>query len=217
MKVAALGVMAGVVLAASGGAARAATVCSPVGLIRLVTTNVTPGAKLAAFAARPLVMYRSGSLLMRTEEADDPQKKLHLLMVTNAPDTWMVNLTDKTGQHIVDRGPTFEVHAPIFSGEGVSRAFADLEFGCEAQFVAAHMAKPDSQAAGVTTHRLRDGDQLLELKLAAGGRPVEAGYYKADKPVLVIRYDAFERGLPADPKLFARPEGFTYVEKRLNP
>ena len=68
--------------------------------------------------------------------------------------------------------------------------------------------------SGVAVHRLRDGDQLVEVKLAAGGRPVEAGYYKADKPVMVIRYDAFERGLPADPKLFARPEGFTYVEKR---
>lgn len=215
MRVGALSTLAGLALVALGGAqaAHAApVVCSPLGLIRLVTTNVTPGAKLTAFSAKPLVMYRSGSLLMRTEEAADPARKLHLLMVLNAPDTWFVNLSDKTGQHIVDPGPTFEIHAPIFSGPGVSKAFADLEFGCEAQFVAGR--KPDSQAGGVATHRLRDGDEVVELKLAADGRPLEAGYSKAGKPVLVIRYDAFERGLAANPVLFARPEGVTYVEKR---
>jgi hypothetical protein len=184
----------------------------------MVTRNVTPGAKLSAFAAKPLVTYRSGALLLRNEEADDPEQRLHLLMVLNAPDTWFVNLTDRTGKHIVDPGPDINVHAPIFSGPGVTKAFADLEFGCEAAFIASHMPKAQAaaQVDGVTVnvHRLRDGDELLELKMARDGRPVEAAYSKADKPMMVIRYDKYERGLPADPTLFSKPQGFTYTEER---
>ncbi|MGZ6050349.1 MAG: hypothetical protein ACXWKN_18310, partial [Phenylobacterium sp.] len=170
-----------------------------------------------AFAAAPLVLYRQGSLMARSEEAPDPARRLHLLMVTHAPDTWFVNLADRTGKHIVDPGPSIDVHVPLFGGAGVGPELMALEFGCEAEFARQKMGQPAPQegagAAAVAVYRLRRGDDLIELKLAAGGRPTQAGFYRAGQPKLVIRYDEYAR-LPENPLLFEKPSGFDYTEAR---
>jgi hypothetical protein len=192
--------------------------CAPAGLMKIVTTNITPGVEKAGpFAAAPLVMYRQGARLARTEEAPDPARRLHLLMVTHAPDTWFVNLEDRTGKHIVDPGPSIDVHIPLFGGAGVTPELMELEFGCEAEFAHAKMGKPAAQegsgAQAVAVYRLQRGDDLVELKLAADGRPTQAGFYRAGQPRLVIRYDAYAR-LPENPLLFDKPAGFDYTEER---
>lgn len=199
----------------------AAVGCAPTALVKVVTRNVTPGVLPASFAAKPVVIYRSGNLLLRNEESADPDQGLHLLAVMHAPDVWYVNLADRTGKHIVDPGPSIDVHAPIVSGQGVAPAFSGLEYGCEADFVRANMPKPEAsmQVAGtaVAVHRLRAGVELLELKMAAGGRPVELSYFRGSKPLMVIHYDDYLRNLPPNPTLFTKPEGFAYTEERPTP
>jgi simple sugar transport system permease protein len=45
-------------------------------------------------------MYRAGPQRLRLEVAPDPANGIHQLIVTNWPDSWVVNLLDKTGQHV---------------------------------------------------------------------------------------------------------------------
>jgi hypothetical protein len=199
---------------AGASAAHAEATCAPTSLVKIVTTNITPGIKPGTFAAAPLVMYRSGSLLMRTEEAPDPAQRLHLLTVLHAPDVWFVNLADRTGKHIVDPGPSIDVHAPIFAGgAAVSPEISALEFGCEAEFARTRMGKPEAQEGKVAVYRLRHGQELLELKLAADGRPTQAGYYLGGEPKLLIRYDEYVGALPPNAALFAKPDGIAYAEE----
>jgi hypothetical protein len=209
-------IVAAAAIAAAGPALAEAT-CAPAGLVKIVTTNITPGVEKAGpFATAPLVLYRSGARLARTEEAPDPAQHMHLLMVTRAPDTWFVNLEDRTGKHIVDPGPSIDVHVPMFAGAGVTPELMALEFGCEAEFARAQMGKPQSEGAGpkaVSLYRLRRGDDLIELRLAADGRPTQAGFYRAGQPMLVIRYDAYER-MPLNPLLFEKPSGFDFTEAK---
>src|SRR5207245_1584193 len=58
----------------------------------------------------------------------------------------MINLLDGSGRHLVDPGPTFNVHLPIFEEHsGVKTKLNELEFGKELQFFAMNGAK---QSAG---------------------------------------------------------------------
>jgi hypothetical protein len=58
-----------------------------------------------SFAAKPKTFYLAGEKYGRVEEQLDSEHGLHVLFITNEPDSWIVNLVNKTAQHIVDRGP----------------------------------------------------------------------------------------------------------------
>ena len=76
--------------------------CNPPGLFRIVTANASPGIPKDSFAGKPKVTYRAGNGLVRSEEMADTAGGIHQLSVINWPDVWVVNLLDKTGEHIVD-------------------------------------------------------------------------------------------------------------------
>jgi hypothetical protein len=196
----------------------AAPRCAPERMVRIVTSEITPGIPPGAFALKPKTIYRQGNRYMRTEEELDSALGLHLLMIVSEPDIWFVNRVDKTGKHIVDPGPTFDVGAPIVGLEGAPPDFVALEFGCEADFVRKSAARTDGhrsiQGRAYSVHVLQEGGQRLEVLLDARGAPGEIGFYRDGKPLLVIRYDSYQRDLPLDPGLFARPEGFAYTEER---
>jgi hypothetical protein len=93
-----------------------------------------------SFAAKPKTMFRAGTQFCRVEEAPDPEHGIHGVMITNEPDAWMVNLETKSAQHMVDPGPTFNCHMPIFARlhsdlpEEEARQIGRLEFGFELEF-----------------------------------------------------------------------------------
>lgn len=202
-------------LAASATPAVAEATCAPPTVTKIVTRLVYPAVPPGAWGAEPLVTYRQGAFHIRTEEAPDPAQGVHLLIVAAAPHMWMVNRADRTGKYIVDPGPSIDVHAPIVAGEGVSRDFLGLEYGCEAAFAQAR-GKPGGMrvVAGTETrvHAIVVGSERVEVLLSLAGKPVEVGYYRDGEPVHVIRYDAWQDGLTPDASLFAQPEGYAYSE-----
>lgn len=204
-------------LALAASPAAAESLCAPPTLTKVVTRLVFPVMPAGQWGAEPLVTYRQGALNMRTEEAPDPAQNLHLLIVMAAPDMWMVNRADRTGKHIVDPGPTFDVHAPIVTGPGVAKDFLPLEFGCEAAFARARGKPSGVRKVGgddAEVHAVTVGAETVEVLLSKAGKPVEIGYYRDGKAVQVIRYDAWEDNLRADATLFARPEGYAMTEER---
>ena len=201
------------ILVAMTGAPALAATCAPPTLTRIVTRSVGPDIQRGSFRAEPVTLYRKSELYLRNEETPDPEQRVHALTIVSEPDVWMVNLMDMTGKHVVDPGPAFVAHAPIVAGQGVPAVFQELEFGCEAAFVRAQ-----GREAGVRTvdgktariYALQAGDQRLEVLLIDRGVPAEVAYYRGARTVLTIRYDAFETGLPDDPRLFQKPAGVTF-------
>ena len=193
-----------------------AETCAPAKLMRMVTRSVGPDIVPGSFRAKPLTLYRQGERFLRSEEAADPERNLHMMVVVAEPDIWFVNRADRTGRHVVDPGPSYIAHAPIVAGQGVPAAFTELEFGCEAAFARARGREAGARAVGgreARIHVLQEGDRRLEILLGADNKPVEVVYYEGARTVLMIRYDAYETGLPDNPALFRKPEGITLQEQ----
>ena len=111
--------------------------CNPPGLFRIVTANISPGIPKDSFAGKPKVTYRAGNGLVRSEETADTAGGIHQLSVINWPDVWVVNLLDKTGEHIavfhleesalrplVDVGRVFSMAGRAVLGQSTIARFA---------------------------------------------------------------------------------------------
>lgn len=195
----------------------------PARMTKIVTKRL--GAPTGSFAAQPLVTYRAGTRYCRTEEALDRVEGIHGLSIVDEPNIWMINLVDHTGRHIVDPGPTFDVHAPILAavrkkGEpNPEKAFEGLEFGNELQFFRAQHARKASS-------REIDGRSYPALSLTRGpitvtltfdpatDKPVEVDATNDGKGELAIRYLAYETDLPFQKALFAPPGDILMTEAR---
>lgn len=209
-------VLLGIAIASWPWLARA-TVCSPTHLVHIVTTNVTPGVQPGSFNAQPRVLYRQGSDKSRVEEAFDTVNNIHGLIVVSEPDIWMVNLADGTGKHIVDPGPTFNSRTPVFAFTDVDPKLLGLEFGCEAEFIAANAPKSvrveSIGDARFDVYRVQSSADIVEILDRVGTTiPAFARYYRNGKVLMAWRYDAYETMLPLNPQLFTRPSGVKYVE-----
>jgi hypothetical protein len=195
----------------------AASTCAPDKLVHISVSNVTPGVAAASFAAQPKVYYRIGSDRVRVEEALDSANGIHLITVISEPNIWLANLYDGTGKHIVDPGPTFFARAPVFGIEGPSGKLTSLEFGCEADFIAANAPKPvRSEQIGddrFDVYRVDDGADAVEILERSGtDTPAFARYYQQGKLVMVLRYQLYVKDLPNDPALFTPPANVRYTE-----
>jgi len=195
----------------------AGAVCAPEKMVRIVTRDVSPGVAAEPFREQPKTLYRLGTRYGRVEELPNPASGLHLLVVINEPDVWMVNRRDGTGRHSIDPGPTFHVRAPVFERPGLPATLADLEHGCERAYFSGPNVK-SSGTAGVGGRRcdLRTVDAAtfrVTLCLDPGTRtPRRVSLYERDAVLAVLEYDAYEDALPADLSLFARPRGVKFSE-----
>jgi hypothetical protein len=179
--------------------------------------NVTPGVPAGSFGAEPRGFYRIGSDKLRVEEAADPSNGIHAVVVISEPNIWMANLFDNTGKHIVDPGPTFFAKAPVFGAPGPSGKLVGLEFGCEAEFLAANAPKAvRSEQIGnarYNVYRVDDEPDAVEvLELSGTSTPAYARYYHQGKMVELLRYDLYSTAPANDPNLFAPPAGVRYSE-----
>lgn len=195
----------------------AAAICAPENLVHIIVADVTPGLDPTTFAAQPKVYYRIGSDRMRVEEAVDAANGIHGILVVSEPNIWMANLYDGTGRHIVDPGPTFFARAPVFGIQGLSGKLIGLEFGCEADFIAANAPTPvRSEQIGNDTfdvYRVTDGSDAVEiLERPGSGIPTFARYYQNNNLVMALRYLLYKTGLPNQPNLFTPPPNVRYVE-----
>lgn len=193
----------------------AAATCAPEKLVHITVTNVAPGLAAGSFGAQPKNYYRIGSDRLRIEEALDPANGIHGIVVVSEPNIWMANLYDHTGRHIVDPGPTFFARAPVF-GTDLSGKLIGLEFGCEAQFIAANASKPAQEQVGgaqFDVYRFEDGADAIEILERPGtATPAFARYYHQGSLAIALRYDLYSAGLPNDPSLFLPPPNVRYAE-----
>jgi hypothetical protein len=167
-----------------------------------------------SFVAKPRVMYRAGSRYCRIEEAPDPDRGLHGLLILNEPDYWMTNLATKTARHGVDPGPTFNCHLPMFANDPDKEA-AGLEFGLEMEFFKGKGAKPAEgpvlQGKKTTKYEVENGSSKLALfTYGDPERPLGVGRVRGDKGE-VYWYSGYGQ-LPFDAMLFAKPEGMKVEE-----
>jgi hypothetical protein len=187
-------------------------VCAPPKLVHITVTDVTPGVAAGTFAAQPRDIYRVGDGKQRVAEALDAPNRLKVLLIVAEPNIWMINLFDGTGRHIVDPGPTFYSRSPVLGVDSLPEKFLSLEYGCEAEYLAANAPKPSrtEQVGGETfeVYRVVDGADAIEVLERPGASiPAYGRYYAGDKLVLAIRYDRYETGLADDPSLFVPPPG----------
>jgi hypothetical protein len=145
--------------------------------------------------------------------------KLHELMITSEPDTWMINLTDRTGKHITDPGPTFVVHAPVFPIEDLPKIFYSLELGKEFDFFqkVSHKEKHEKVIGGRKFDSYAVGTEgyMLVVYTNPGQEvPLFAVLFKGDDLIYTVKYLDYEKGLPFDGRLFKVPAGFTITEAR---
>jgi hypothetical protein len=119
---------------------------TPKTMMKISTRLVSARVESGAFATQLKTTWRSGTRYARIAEAPDRQNHIHGLIVINEPDVWMINLFDKSGQHIVDPGPSLDAHIPIFQVSGKAKRELDaLELGKELEFFTGNGAK---QSAG---------------------------------------------------------------------
>jgi hypothetical protein len=170
-----------------------------------------------SFAASPRKVWRSGTRYMRIEEEPDPQQGIAGTTIVNEPDAWMWNRLGGTARHIVDQGPTYEAHFPLFSGEP-EPMLKRLEFGREKAFFAKNGA--DQGADQVVDHvecgveSLVAGDSLVTLYLRKStGLPFEISISNP-RHAYSIRYETYEPALPFDAALFAPPPNVKIEEAK---
>jgi len=187
---------------------------------RIISNSVPEG----SFASKPKTLYRAGSKYSRTEEELDAENNLHALLIVNEPDTWMINLADKTARHVVDPGPTFNFHAPIVwtpSRDGQpeeNKDFKDLEYGNEVEFFRRHSASvAGRRVAGGSTFKalsIKKGAREFLLLLSPGDKPHQLDVLKNGKIEYSVRYLSYETNLPFEKSLFEPTKGLKITEAK---
>ncbi|MGI9086234.1 MAG: hypothetical protein ACR2HH_00600 [Chthoniobacterales bacterium] len=181
-------------------------------LTKIVVQVVTPNMAGEPIAANPKTIYRGGEKYARLEEKQDSLGGDQTLLVTSEPDSWVINLTQKTGRHIVDGGPKFTTSAPIFwSSSGQPEPdFLDLQFGNELQF----FSKDRALALNPQTV---DGKKCKALSIKTGphevilylnpktGKPLQVGLMKFGRLASTVKYLSYETNLPFKAALFKPP------------
>jgi len=196
----------------------------PQTMTRIVARLQSPDIPGESFAAQPKVIYRAGNRYGRSEELPDRERGIHGLTIINEPDSWLINLFTKTGQHLLDTGPTFNCRMPIFiytddvkSAEDLKKPLLELEFGWELAYFKGKGAVanegPVLQGKPTKVYAVTAGNwQLFLFTSGEPERPVAVARDRG-KTREVIWYGAYEE-LPFDPKLFTKPEGVKVEEAK---
>ena len=171
--------------------------CTPEQLVRIRFSTLLPGGNPQSFAAQPKTLYRQGAKYGRIEELPDLLRGVHQLIVVSEPDIWVVNLAKRTGQHLVDPGPTFFFRAPLMTEKG-SPFFTGLEFGCEIDYVKATGATQTRTGNGAAQYLATQGTESIVVSTTAGTDRVDSVRFMRDgKEVVTIRYLEYERLQPS--------------------
>ncbi len=184
-------------------------------MTHIVFRIVDPQVPEGSFALVPREMWRLGTRYLRLEEAPDPGRGIHALIIVDQPHTFMINRYSNQGMHILDPGPTYNVHMPLFPFPKSSE-ISKLEFGGEWEFFVQRNARqmPNVNAGGsrYTTYMLEiDGAILVLFADETSGQPVQLAL-QSDNASYVIRYDTYESGLEPDMNLFKIPAGVKISE-----
>jgi len=170
------------------------------GLLKIVSSNISPDVKAGSFASKPRTVYRQGAYLARVEEVDDPVDRVHMVVIRSHSEGWTVDLRNKVARH--SQGLPEEVRVPVIP----VGPLAALEFGHELEFMRSHKVQLKQ---GVYLYRQ---DPYQVRLLVKGGKPALLEASEKGKLLLRLRYDQYLSGLPANPGLFQVPAGFQMTE-----
>ena len=191
----------------------------PKTMMKISTHLVEAASAGKSFASEPKTLWRAGTRYARIAEVPDPQNHIHGLMIISEPDAWMVNLFDKSGRHMVDSGPTFDVHVPIFEMPDEAKTKLDeLEFGSELEFFTKNEAKPSAgePISGRATQRydaVVSGQRVSLWVDAKSKKPVRVSLVRGGENQ-TIEYLSYEDDLPFDASLFRPPAGVAIQESK---
>lgn len=184
---------------------------------KIVSRLISPQIPPDSFAAKPKTVYIAGDSYARIEEEPDPAHGIHGLIVISEPDSWMINLLDHSGRHIVDPGPTFIVHHNILEREA-PKEFASFEFGKEIAFMRTHKAV--SLAPREIDHQRCEASQfkheayrIVLYSTSDTHIPFQLEIYKHGKLHFEVRYISYQTDLPFDASLFKPPSSITIMEE----
>lgn len=172
---------------------------------------LSPGIREGTFEASSRKVWRIGARYLRVEEKADPSQKIHGLIISNAPDTYIINRYTQTGDHLVDRAENTDIHLPVFQSHDLPDEIKELEMGQEHAFITKH----EIPVTGSTTiegiecdvRRMTIGEFQIALYLRKdNGNPLQLGLKKEDMEY-GVRYLKYQPDLKPDYSLFKVPKG----------
>jgi hypothetical protein len=174
--------------------------------VRAVEPKPDPG----SFDEQPKVTWRAGNRYARVAEAPDPQGRIHGLLIVNEPDVWLINLYDQSVKHIVDPGPSFTAHIPVFRPEASIAGLKELELGQELSFFRKNSAARSQgrviRSAATEQYKMTVGAATVILWINVKSQaPVRISLISGGK-IVTLEYLAYE-DLPFDASLFQPPPG----------
>lgn len=192
--------------------------CAPLQMFKATIRNISPGIAAADRAAQPRQLWRQGDRFLRSEESPDPVRGDLTVVIIAEPNIWAYNQATRQGRHTVDPGPSLVVKAPILPAlPGMPDPMRNLEFGCEAVFVATYA--PQQQrlvpwgASQAALHAVTMGEHTVAVLMdTKRNAPLMLSYLRRGQPGLVIRYDEYRHGLPDRPALFQPPKNIKITE-----
>ena len=177
---------------------------------------IHPEIKEGSFQATSRKLWRIGFKYVRLEEAPDPAQNIHGLIISNAPDSYIINKYTNSGKHIVDRAETTDVHVGVFQSPDLPKEVQALEMGHENAFFLKHNAPKVGSTIieGIECDIysiIVEGYTLTLIKRKDNGDPLQLGI-KKDELGHEIRYLKYEQNLEPDFKLFEVPEGIKIID-----
>jgi hypothetical protein len=175
-----------------------------------------PKVKEGSFEATSRKIWRIGFRYLRLEEAPDPAKNIHGLIISNAPDTYIINKYTNSGQHIVDRAQNTDVHVSVFQIADLPKEVQELEMGHENAFFAKHNIPSTGikiiEGVECDVHQTTiRGFQLTLYKRKDNGNPLQVGIKKGNI-AYSVRYIKYELNIAPDFSLFEVPQDIKILE-----
>jgi hypothetical protein len=188
-------------------------------MTKAVFRDCSPGVDPESYAAQPRTLYRLRPRWGRLEQPLDPESGEQLLIIVSEPHVWSVDRAAGVARYARDAGPSLVFRAPILPLEELSAEvppeLRHLEFGLEAEFVAAVLQRSGSpvHAGSGASLEVELGEFRIELARSAGPNRLEAlRIYRAGALFREYRYSEHLQ-LPADMNLFAPPERVQIIEQ----
>ena len=171
---------------------------------RLIASWVKEG----SFEAAPRKLWRYKDHHLRYEEPRNPANGSEVLLIANAPDAWLINRTTRTGSHMVDPGPTFNVLFPVFQG-GAPGSLQRLQMGREVEFFqtrnAEALAEEVIEGVACKVMKLELADTTATLWIDKNSSLPRQVRMRTPKVEYAVRYDIYRNDGTVDMALFAKP------------
>lgn len=192
-------------------------------MVKVVYRVQGPTVDEAAYAAQPRTVYRVGAAMGRVEESCDSDFGMHALIILNRQDVWMINRINSVGMHFIAPDPERGFRVPIVPAtlplrDGKAGGF---EIGRELEFMVEQGVVPVSRTEDCNQLEVYetevDGVTLTLYCAPDSGLPLRSEARKDGRILVEIVYEAYQRDLPVDPRLFVPEDGLEITEHSRTP